>query len=361
MFLFFVAIVFICDSGWGQVGPLRGIYVSSHAIGQGRSDQLVDDLLVAGGNAIVFDVKDRRGHLSYESNVPLAQQIGASRWKTLDDPVAAVKHWQDLGIYVIARMTCFYDLLLAEHRPEWVPLSKTRGLWSEEALPNWVDPSVLGPQEYLIDLAIEVSSLGVDEIQLDYVRFPTEGDLNDAIFSFDPNKQTKDVVITKFVYDVRSALRPLGVRLSVDIFGVTAWGQKVDALRLGQNVTELLKHVDAVSPMLYPSHFGPGFGNIPNPVDYPYFLVNRGCERLRNLAASNGVDVRPWLQAFDYLVSDFNPTFITEQMHGAQEGGAYGWLLWNSASQYVEGFDAVQKMVTGNTKTLLDSLRYPND
>ena len=360
MLLFLLAVVFICDSGWGQVGPLRGIYVSSHAIGQGRSDKLIDDLLVAGGNAIVFDVKDRRGHLSYESNVPLAQKIGASRWKTLDDPVAAVKHWQDLGIYVIARMTCFYDLLLAEYRPEWVPLSKTRGLWSEEALPNWVDPSAVGPQEYLIDLAVEVSSFGVDEIQLDYVRFPTEGDLNDAIFLFDPKKQTKDVVITKFVQEVRAALRPLGVRLSVDIFGVTAWGQKVDALRLGQNVTELLKHVDAVSPMLYPSHFGPGFGNIPKPVDYPYFLVNRGCERLRNLAISNGVDVRPWLQAFDHLVSDFNSTFITEQMHGAEKGGAHGWLLWNSASQYIEGFDAVQKMVAGNTQTLPDSLRYPN-
>ena len=357
---FLITTAFICDSGWGQVGPLRGIYVSSHAVGQGRSDQLADDLLTAGGNAIVFDVKDRRGHLSYESRVPLARKIGASRWKTLDDPVGTVKHWQELGIFVIARMVCFYDVLLAEQRPEWVPLSKTGGLWSEEVLPNWVDPSLLGVQKYIIDLAIEISSLGVDEIQLDYVRFPTEGDLNDAIFSFDANGQTKDVVITKFVRDVRAALRPLGVRLSVDIFGVTAWGQKVDALRLGQNVTDLLNHVDAVSPMLYPSHFGPGFGNISNPVDYPYFLVNRGCERLRSLAASHGVDVRPWLQAFDHLVTNFNSTYITEQIHGAEEAGAYGWLLWNSASQYVEGFDAVQKIVTGNSNSLTDSLRHPN-
>ena len=78
---------------WAQAGPLRGIYVSSHAIGQGRSDGLVSELLVAGGNAIVFDVKDRRGRLSYESQVPLAVEMGASQWRTLDDPVATIKRW----------------------------------------------------------------------------------------------------------------------------------------------------------------------------------------------------------------------------------------------------------------------------
>ena len=361
MFLFFLIVVcFFCGSSWSQIGPLRGIYISSHAIGQGRSDQLISDLLAAGGNTIVFDVKDRRGHLSYESEVPLAQQIGASRWKTLDDPVSTVKRWQERGIYVIARMTCFYDILLAEERPEWVPLSKTGGLWGENASLNWVDPSHSESQQYLIDLAVEVSSLGVDEIQLDYVRFPTEGDLEDAIFSVNTEQQTKDLIITKFVRDVRSTLRPLGVRLSIDIFGVTAWGQKVDALRLGQDVKELIKYVDAVSPMLYPSHFGPGFGNIPKPVEYPYFLVNRGCERLRSLAEFHGVDVRPWLQAFGHLVSDFNSTYITEQMQGAENGGAFGWLLWNSGSQYKEGFSAVQEIVTGNVYSLPDSLRYPN-
>ena len=358
---FLISLVLMNCPIWAQAGPLRGIYVSSHAIGQGRSDSLVSELLVAGGNAIVFDVKDRRGRLSYESKVPLAVEMGASQWRTLDDPVATIKRWQDMGIYVIARMTCFYDLLLAGYRPEWVPRSRAGGLWGEEeGLPNWVDPSVTDAQDYLIELAIEVSSMGVDEIQLDYVRFPTEGNLNDAIFLCETKMQTKDVVITNFVRDVRSVLRPQGVRLSVDIFGVTAWGQKIDALRLGQSVKDLLKHVDAVSPMLYPSHFGSGFGNIPKPVDFPHFLVNRGCERLRELAASSGVDVRPWLQAFDHLVSDFNSTFITEQMHGAEEGGAYGWLLWNSASQYVEGFDAIHKMIKGNTITLSDLARNPH-
>jgi len=329
---------------------VRGIYINAHQAGGARAMVLADSLVAAGGNAIVFDVKDRLGRLSYVSQVPLAQQIGASDHATIKHPAALVRSWHERGIYVVARLTCFYDVQLVEARPDLVPLSrKGDGLWSERGVPSWVDPALPEVQQYLLDLVLEVAELGVDEIQLDYVRFPTEGDLNDAVFSFDPEKLPKDKVITEFVRRVHETLAPTGVRLSADIFGVIAWGRQADIKNIGQNAVDLLAWLDVVSPMLYPSHFEDGFDRIPSPVDYPYYFLLQGCRRLRELAQQHGVEVRPWVQAFDYRVRDFDVEYITEQLHGAEDGGAHGWLLWNPASRYSIGLEAIARFVDGTT------------
>ncbi len=348
---------------WGEESAFpaaRGVYINAHAAGGMRGAKLVDELVEAGGNAVVFDVKDRLGRLSYASSVPLAQDIGASAEAPIRAPAALVASWQEKEIYVVARLTCFHDVLLAEKRPEFAPLSRSgKGLWAEKEQPNWVDPALPQVQQYLIDLALEVAALGVDEIQLDYVRFPTEGNLADAVFSFDPQELPKDAVITEFVRRMRAALQPVGVRLSADIFGITAWGRRADVKTIGQSVDDLLPHLDVVSPMLYPSHFEDGFNRIPSPVDHPYYFLYQGCERLRARAAVHGVEVRPWVQAFDYRVARFDASYITEQLHGAEEGGARGWLLWNPGSRYEVGLQAIAHFVAGTSAVRDQSERFP--
>ncbi len=339
----------------------QGIYINAHMAGSARVGALVDGLVAAGGNAIVFDVKDRLGRLSYRSTVELAQQINASERAPIRKPQQLVESWQQRGLYIVARLTCFHDALLAQQRPDLVPLSRTgNGLWSERGTVNWVDPALPEVQQYLIDLALEVAALGVDEIQLDYVRFPTEGDLDDAIFSFDPAELPKDVVITGFVRRMHEALAPTGTRLSADIFGVTAWGRQADINTLGQNLPDLLAHLDVVSPMLYPSHFESGFDRIPSPVDYPYYFLYQGCNRLRALAEEHGVEVRPWVQSFDYRVKDFDASYISEQLYGAEAGGARGWLLWNPASRYDIGIEAIAQFLDGTSPVLDRSVRFPS-
>lgn len=339
----------------------QGIYINAHTAGSVRANALVDGLVAAGGNAIVFDVKDRLGRLSYRSSVELAQQINASARAPIRKPQQLIASWRQRGLYTVARLTCFHDALLAQQRPDWVPLSrKGNGLWSEKGTVNWVDPALPEVQQYLIDLALEVAALGVDEIQLDYVRFPTEGDLDDAVFSFDPAELPKDAVITGFVSRMRAALEPTGTRLSADIFGVTAWGRQADIKTIGQNLPDLLAHLDVVSPMLYPSHFESGFDSIPSPVDYPYYFLYQGCNRLRALAAEHGVEVRPWVQAFDYRVKNFDASYISEQLHGAEEGGARGWLLWNAASRYDTGLKAIAQFLDGTSPVLDRSVRFPS-
>ena len=322
--------------------PRRGIYASAVVAGGAGFLDLADSLAAVGGNTIVFDIKDQPGKLSYLSRVPLALQIGASRGARITDPAGLVAQLKARGIYTVARISCFYDLKLASARPDLVPY--TRGameLWRERGRLAWVDPSLPEVQQYLLDLVREMAAFGVDEIQLDYVRFPTARGVDEAVFAFDERESSKREIITGFVGRVRQILTGTEVRLSADLFGVVAWKREADINRTGQDLAGLLPYLDVVSPMLYPSHFYPGFDDVINPVEHPYYFVNQGCERLRQLAEAFGVEVRPWLQAFPYRVPNIDRTYLTEQIAAAEDGGAKGWLLWQTSADYALALEAI--------------------
>ncbi|SVD49213.1 uncharacterized protein METZ01_LOCUS402067, partial [marine metagenome] len=177
--------------------------MTASTAGSSKGLSLADQVIQAGGNAIIFDVKDQPGDLSYMSKVALARTIATGSLAAIDRPAVLVDKLHQRGLHVVARLACFYDVRLATHRPDLVPRSKEGGLWSERGVPNWVDPSLPEVQQYLLDLAAEAAELGVDEIQLDYVRFPTEGNPSDAVFSFDPTQVAKHEIITEFVRRVR--------------------------------------------------------------------------------------------------------------------------------------------------------------
>jgi hypothetical protein len=317
-------------------------------------------LLAAGGNTIVLDIKDRPGDLSYASNLPLAIAIGASANAPIADPAALVQLLHRRGIFAVARISCFYDERLAAARPDLVPhAGGAEELWRERGRLAWLDPSLPEVQQYILDLAQEVAAFGVDEIQLDYVRFPTAGRVEEAVFAFDEQSISKAEIITTFVRRVRESLEGTRVRLSADIFGVIAWERQADLARTGQDLVALLPYLDVVSPMLYPSHFYPGFDDVVNPAAHPYYFVNRGCERLRQLAAAYGVEVRPWLQAFPYRVPSMDHTYITEQIAAAEDGGARGWLLWHPSADYGLALGAIGRYQHGPRRPLAASDRIP--
>jgi hypothetical protein len=332
----------------------RGIYVNARTAGSSRVQELVDRFTAVGGNALVFDVKDRQGNLSYTSRVPLAIAIDAGGEGAIQQPAKLIELLHQRQIHSIARLTCFYDARLAARRPDLVPFSRTNGgMWTEKGSPSWVDPSLPEVQTYLLDLLAEVAAMGVDEIQLDYVRFPTEGDREDAVYAFDPELLPKHRIISDFLAKAAQLLEPTGVLLSADIFGVVAWGRTPDVMSTGQKIEEMMPHLDVVSPMLYPSHFYGAFNRIENPVDCPYYFVYEGCRQLRQLAAAHGVAIRPWVQAFDYRVRDFDEEYIARQLQGAEDAGALGWLLWNPASRYEEGMKAVARFHDANGDSAL--------
>ena len=332
--------------------PARGVYFTAQMAGSVRAMELADQVIAAGGNAIVFDIKDRAGDLSYESKVALAKETSACSLATIRNPVYFVNQLQERGLHVVARLSCFYDEQLAGQRPDLRPRSGDGGPWAEGGTPGWLDPSLEEVQEYLLELVGEVADLGVDEIQLDYVRFPTEGAVENAVFAFQPDTLAKHEVITEFVRRARTVVATRDVLLSADIFGVVAWGREADVASTGQQLSGLMPYLDVVSPMLYPSHFHPGFHEVDDPTAYPYYFVYNGCERLRDLAAEHDVTVRPWIQAFAHRVTSFDPVFVTEQMLGAEDGGATGWLLWNPKSRYEVGLEAMERYANGTAGAL---------
>ena len=152
---------------------VRGIYINVRRSGQRGAIRLARRLKEAGGNAIVFDIKDRDGMLTYDSRVDFAVDVDATREAVIADPSVFVQHLKELGLHVIARLVCFQDAHLASSRPDLVPLTAAGQAWTQHGSSKWVDPVLPEVQGYLFELMKEAAAMGVDELQLDYVRFPT--------------------------------------------------------------------------------------------------------------------------------------------------------------------------------------------
>ena len=320
----------------------KGIYLPAALAGSPGGRRLILRFAALGGNTVVFDAKNRLGRLGFPLPVPMAIEIGAAAGAGIQQPAKFIEFLHGHELYAVARVVCFYDALLADARPDLVPLGES---WfaagSEASSPTWVDPSLREVQEYLLAVIGRVAALGVDEIQLDYVRFPTETDAGDAVYAFDPDALPRDEVIARFVEAAKERLASTEVRLSAALFGVTAWGSSADIASTGQRLTKLLPFLDIACPMLYPSHFSSGFQRIPDPPSCPCYMVYEGCRRVLREAGGAHVVVRPWLQAFSYRTPLYGPEYILRQIEGARAGGARGWLLWNPAGRYGAALEAL--------------------
>ncbi|MBU6429922.1 MAG: hypothetical protein KGR26_12990, partial [Cyanobacteria bacterium REEB65] len=245
------------------------------------------------------------------------------------------------------------DPILARLRPDLAIHSKKHPgkLWLQHGKTAWVDPNQPEVQDYNIRLATEVAAAGVDEIQFDYVRFPGEGDTSDCAFSFNPAVTPKHVVITGFLKRAREALRPYRCLLGIDVFGVAAWGKKIDEQIIGQRIHDMAQYVDVISPMVYPSHFYGTFDGYGYPGDHPYYFVSQGVARVREKVGPR-VTIRPWLQAFTFRVHHFDPHYVERELQAARDAKACGWLLWNAGNKYDVAF-------TGVTRWARDERRIP--
>ncbi len=286
-------------------------------------------------NAMVVDLKDSTGNVYYDTKVPLAHDIGAV------NPAFEVKPLLDLlhehEIYAIARIVVFEDPVLAEARPDWaIHDSATGDLWRTWNDLAWVNAHRPEVWDYDIALAREAASLGFDEIQLDYIRFPSDGPLDRAEYGVPHDDQTRPGAIREFLTKAHSALLPTGAYLSADVFGLTMWSTG-DA-GIGQRLEDVIDAVDFVSPMVYPSHFSAGALGFDIPNNHPYEVIlmsmQQGSERIPKDVAK----IRPWLQ--DFTLGDgieYGDTEVQKQIQAADDAGTSGWLLWNAANVYHEG------------------------
>lgn len=319
--------------------PIKALYVTFFALGhKGLREHALRLIEETELNAIVMDVKGDRGYIPYPSDIPLAAEVGAQDLIMIRDWDAFMGWFKERNVYTIARIVVFKDNPLATAHPEWAVLdARTGELWRDREGLAWTDPFREEVWDYNIAIAVEAAQKGFDEIQFDYLRFPTDGDIKAARFSEEPTEEARRAAIVSFLKKARRALAPYGVRIAVDVFGYTTW--RTDDTGIGQKIEDMAPYIDVLSPMLYPSTFHAGIPGyrytVPHPYETVYLSTKRAVERL----AGTGVQVRPWIQDFPDYAYDrrvYTPEEIRAQMRGALEGGATGWMLWDPRVRYTQ-------------------------
>jgi len=341
----------------------RGLYATGWSAGLPKKlDSLIQIIHRSGLNSLVVDVKDSDGAVTYYTpDVPLAVEIGACfkepRKNRCGDIKAALKKLKDNHIHTIARIVCFNDPILARHHKEWAILSKAGGIWLGRGKP-WVDPTIPQVQQYPIDLAKDAIKQGFDEIQWDYVRFPSDGNVKLCKYHHDVGKGQAAIVIAKFLQKAYAMLKPYGVPVSADIFGLT--GTAKSDMGIGQKINPIADNVDYISPMVYPSHFALGEYHMPNPNAQPYRTVFLSLRDAHRRISGARAYIRPWIQAFTLHSPRYGPHEFLEEVKAVRDLNLTGFLCWNASNKYdivesaltsPEGKKVLADLIAGGPKT----------
>jgi LysM repeat protein len=330
------------DPSFPPIGPLdaiRALYVSYFAIGHPEFRQRIFELLdTTEFNAVVIDAKGDYGWLSYPTQIPLAREIDAARptAKDFDEVMAQLK---TRGIYTVARVVTFKDNPLAKSHPDYaLKIEGTGEIWQDRENLSWTDPFLKPVWDYNVQIAVEAAQKGFDEIQFDYVRFPTASQAGTPQFSQEITKETRIAAITGFLSVAHGQLKPFGVKIAADTFGYTCW-RKDDTL-IGQDIERMGQYLDVLSPMLYPSTFGSGIPNHKFAIAYPYEVVYESAKRAVERVGQLGCVVRPWIQDFpDYRFDQrvYGRDEIRAQIKGCFDAGGTGFMVWDPRVKYTDG------------------------
>lgn len=314
---------------------VKGIYLSAYSAGSTNLDAYLDFLDQTELNAVVIDVKDVTGEVMYPSDVPLANQVGATR-NVLPDLKALVKKLKEHDVYAIARVATFEDDILPRQRPDLAAMnSVTGGPWLNSAGQTWSDGYNREVWKYNVAIAKEAADAGFDEIQFDYVRFPSDGPMEQLAYQKEtyPSHQAALGAFLKYAH---GELHPMGVKVAADVFGLAA---TQDGAGVGQYMNKLAPNLDVVCPMVYPSHFPSGSYGIADPNSEPYKIITNALGDFKKDVkdVNPDIEIRPWIQDFDLGTPPYGPAEVRAQMQATYDSGETGWLLWNAANVYTDG------------------------
>lgn len=343
---------FTYDAGLDFEYPdaVRGIYVTGPSAGGKRFDKLLNLVETTDLNAMVIDVKEDHGNLTFKPKEGSPYEDIAINY--INNPRKMLKVLEEKGIYPIARVVVFKDSVLAEKHPEW-SFKQNGEVWTNGKGEAFVSPFQKEVWKYNVEIAKMAAEMGFQEIQFDYVRFPEgfedydevlEYDLGDYADSSKDNVQRRVDAVTDFVSYAKDELENYGVDVAVDIFGYAA--TIPEAPGIGQNFTKISKNVDVISSMIYPSHWTSYFG-IEKPDMHPYKLVSEYA-KVENEVLSKLEDPptsRPWIQDFEapWLYSgatkQYGKAEVEAQIKALQEHGINEYLIWNAGNDYTDNVD----------------------
>lgn len=328
---------------------VKGIYLTAYSA-SGNLDAYLDFVDRTEINAVVIDVKDVTGEVMYPSKVPLANEIGATR-DVLPDLEALASDLDERNVYSIARVAVFEDDILPRERPDLAPTdSATGGPWLNNAGQAWSDGYNREVWEYNTAIAKEAAEAGFDEIQFDYIRFPSDGPLDTLTYEKTPFPSDQAALGAFLKYADRE-LEPTGVRIAADVFGLAA---TEDGAGVGQYMNKLAPHLDVINPMTYPSHYPVGSFGYDTPNAQPYEMVRESIKDFEEdtKKVNPGIEIRPWLQDFDLGDPPYGPQEIRAQMQAVYDSDETGWLLWNASNVYTEEALKVSRKTGGSEATV---------
>ena len=307
---------------------VRGVYASFGVLYlPERLAQIIDLVERTELNAIVMDVKSDRGRIAHRSQVEIAQE-GNAFHPDMADLRELVRKCREKGIYTIARMVTFKDPVLSSTRPEYAIRRDDGSLYVDLEGLTWADPFRQEVRDYNIALAVEIAEIGFDEIQLDYLRFPSDGVTRNIVYPVTNTVESRSQAIGEFCAQVREAVRPMGVAVSADVFGLVVSVKGGRDLGIGQRLEDIAPNVDYISAMLYPSTFGKGNLGLDNPSQEPYQVVYKSCIAALGRTKTK---MRPWLQ---YYWGDAD--YYRAQKQAAIDAKTYGWMFWNAGGKYTD-------------------------
>jgi hypothetical protein len=309
----------------------KGVILSGYSAGGERLDRIAGMIRRTELNAVVIDIKDETGQISWVPSNAAVRAVGAGR-KKIGDPGALMDRLNEEGIYVIGRIVTMQDPILSEARPDLAVRDTKGGIWRNEKKLGWGDPYSREVWEYNFALAEEAIDLGFDEIQFDYIRFPSDGDIGRIWYSHADGRHPTEV-IRSFFAEARSRLVRQGVYLSADLFGLVTLAE--DDMGIGQKIELIAQEVDYISLMLYPSHYTKGNYGIRDPEKDPYRTVKLSVEDAKRRINGTRARLRPWIQDFSLRVR-YTPAHVRAQIKALEEEGVHEFLLWNASNRYSE-------------------------
>lgn len=320
---------------------VKGIYVTGPVAGsEKRMNKLTRLVETTELNAMVIDIKNDGGEITYKMDFEQAEKIGATKGY-VSDMEGLVKDLKKKGIYLIARVVTFKDPILASKVPEYSIKNKDGSIFRDNKGLAWLNPYNRDVWKYVLNIAARTVLLGFDEIQFDYIRFPTAPGMENVTYGPEAEKISKQQIISEFTKCVTGYLKKGNVKVSADVFGGII-SSEVDSKNIGQDYIQMSEYLDCICPMVYPSQFANGCYGVKNPDASPYEIVYRALKDSQNkLSQNEKVTVRPWLQ--DFTASWLKPHIsydgdeIRKQIQAVYASGYDEWILWNAGNSYSTG------------------------
>jgi hypothetical protein len=307
---------------------VRGVHLTAWVAGSQKLRQPLEKLIEDTElNTLVIDIKE------YEGEIYLPGYKKAEDYKSFTRAVPDFEKYiaelKKKNIYLVARIVVFKDNFLPKKRPDLAVKDANGGLWKDRAGLTWVDPYNRENWDYNIGLAEQAIKMGFDEIQFDYIRFPSDGNMKNCRYSQKHSSTTASAAIVGFLEAAHERIKPTGAYLSIDVFGLTTTVS--GDMGIGQKIVQMTKWADFVSPMVYPSHYAKGEYGIPDPNKAPYHTVYLSLESAKRRIPPS--KLRPYLQDFS-LGAHYGAKEILEQVQACYDNDIPEWLLWNPRCVY---------------------------